>query len=412
MADIEIRPVAFEERRAAIDALRAALLDQPIADEGFDGGHDSWEDSDALAAWDGGRCVGNAAAFRLRMTVPGGARPATAGVTRVGVLPTHTRRGLLRRMMERLLREANERGQVIAALLASEAPIYGRFGYGLATDDVAVQVTTATARPLRGEPVGGSIRTVARADLDAVIPDLYDRCAQRRAGMVTRAPWIWRSELTNVENPAAEHPNRGEFVAVHTDENGVDDGYVRYQVGWDDEFGEVPRASGVVHDLVGTTPTAERALWAYLLDVDLVRTWTAEKRPANDPIRRAFHDLRAYATKRRIDELWVRLLDVDAALGARAYGPAAGAVVVAIDDPMFEHNRGTWRISADGAARTDEPADVAVDIATASAAYLGGVPWRDLADSGEVRGEVDRGTLDRLDALFAVHPTPFCGTDF
>ncbi len=412
MGEIEIRPVAVGERRAATDTVRAALLAPPTADEVFERRQASWDDSDALAAWDGDRCVGHVAAFRFETTVPGGARLPTGGVTRVGVLPTHTRRGLLRRMLERLLREAHERGQVLASLRASEAPIYGRFGFGLAGEAVDTLITTATARPLRGAPFAGSVRVLRRDELHATIPPLYERCAQRRVGMIGRAPWYWEIELEKVAQPSAQdHDARAREVAVHSDDDGVDDAYVHYEVGWDDGFAENPRASGKVHELFAIDAEAERAMWAFVLGIDLTSTWQARARPTGDPIRRSFHDVRAYEPKQHWDEQWLRLLDVDAALAARTYRPAPGAVVVEVADPLLHHNTGRWAISAAGAVRTDERADVLVDVNTISAAYLGGVPWTDLAASGEIAA-ADPEVLAVLDTLFAVRPTPFCGTDF
>ena len=199
---------------------------------------------------------------------------------------------------------------------------------------------------------------------------------------------------------------------VHRDADGVADAYAIYQAGWDDGFAENPSASGRLRELFAVDAEAERAVWRYLLDIDLVRRWRLDRRPVDDPIRRAFHDGRAYDTRQRLDELWLRLLDVDAALTARSYGPAAGSAVIEVTDPSFPSNDGRWRFSADGAERTDAPADLTADVATLSAAFLGGVAWSGLAASGELAGTVDRDVLDRLDALFAVRPAPFCGTDF
>ena len=158
MNEIDIRPVEEHEHRAAADAFRAALLSGAASDELTASGQASWSDGDWLGAWDGDRCVGNLGAFRFETTIPGGARVPTAGYSRVGVLPTHTRQGLLTQLMQRSLREAQERGQVLASLRASEAPIYGRYGYGLAGDFVAAHITSERARPLRGARATGSMR--------------------------------------------------------------------------------------------------------------------------------------------------------------------------------------------------------------------------------------------------------------
>ena len=412
MSSIEIRPVADEERRAVSDVVRGALLGQPIDDDLLRQREALWDLSDGVAAWDGARCVGHVAAFRFRMTLPGGERVATAGYTGVGVAATHTRRGVLRQMMERSMRDARDRGQVVAILRASETPIYGRFGFGHASDDVAATVTTAIARPLRAEPAAGSMHVVERAELYETIPELYDRCAASRVGMVDRERPFWDLDLEPIARPTSDRGAPAEVAVVHRDADGVADAYAIYQAGWDDGFAENPSASGRLRELFAVDAEAERAVWRYLLDIDLVRRWRLDRRPVDDPIRRAFHDGRAYDTRQRLDELWLRLLDVDAALTARSYGPAAGSAVIEVTDPSFPSNDGRWRFSADGAERTDAPADLTADVATLSAAFLGGVAWSGLAASGELAGTVDRDVLDRLDALFAVRPAPFCGTDF
>lgn len=411
MPSIEIRPVVDGEWTAISNTIRAALLGQPVTDDLTEKRRGSWEESDGLAAWEGERCVGHVAAFRFVTTVPGGARLPTAGYTRVGVLPTHTRRGLLRTMMEQTMRDAHDRGQVLASLRASEATIYGRFGFGLGGDSTVATITTATALPLRTDPVGGSVRLLDRDELHEVVAPLYDRCAARGVGMIDRPAWVWGIEFERVAEPTEDNQVRGRHVAVHTDEGGVDDAYAHYEVGWDDGFGELPRASGRIHELFATSPEAERAMWEYILGIDLIGTWRVE-RPVDDPFRRTLADVRAYAVELRWDEQWIRLIDVDAALRARTYAPASGSVVVGVTDPLLDHNAGRWRVSADGAERTDADADVTVDIATISSAYLGGVSWSVLAASGEVAGDVDPSVVATLDTLFTVHPSPFCGTEF
>jgi predicted acetyltransferase len=151
-------------------------------------------------------------------------------------------------------------------------------------------------------------------------------------------------------------------------------------------------------------------LWRYLLDIDLVVEWETEARPVDEPVRRAMHDSRAYETRQRIDDQWVRILDVDAALDARTYGPVDSRVGIGIHDPLFADNCATWKVSSAGSARSDGPADVTVDITALSAAYLGAVSWQDLASIGAVDASDD--VVRRLDALFAVRPSPFCGTGY
>ena len=410
MSEYEFRPVAVDERRAAIDTFRTALLSGAVNDETFAAGQASWDESDSLAAWDGAECVGVVAAFRFDSTVPGGARVPTAGVTRVGVLPTHTRRGLLTQLMHRLLRESHERGNVLATLHASETPIYRRFGFGLGTDGVAAVVTTRLAKPWRTAPLPGSMRLLPYTDVLDVVAPLYERVARWRAGSISRPAWMWQRILKDASQPTAEPYGKGSFVAVHTDESGTDDGYVFYDVDWDETFAKNPTGTGKVRDLWGGSPDVELELWRYLLDVDLITTWKSEPRPVDEPVRRAMHDSRAYEAVQRFDDQWIRILDVDAALCARTYGPVDSAVTIGVHDPMFPTNTGTWAISAAGAEHTDQPADIEVDVGTLSAAYLGAVSWHDLAAIREVN--VRDALLARLDTLFATRPVPFCGTGY
>ena len=410
MPEFDIRPVSVDERRSATDTLRAALLSGPVNDERFAQSQASWDDSDAFAAWDGDVCAGNVAAFRFDSTVPGGAKVATAGVTRVGVLPTHTRQGVLTRLMHRLLVESRERGNVLATLHATETSIYRRFGFGLATDSIGAQITTRSAKPWRTSPLPGSMRLLPYTEVMNVVPDLYDHVARWRVGSISRPGWWWARTLKEASEPVEAQFGKGSFVAVHSEADGNDDGFVYYEVDWDESFASNPVGAGKVHDLWGASPEVEVELWRYLLDVDLVVTWQAAVRPTDEPVRRAMHDARAYEARQRLDDQWVRILDVDGALSTRTYGPVDSTVVIAVDDPMFADNCGSWLLSAAGAVRTTAPADVAVGIETLSAAYLGAVSWTDLAAIGGVTAS--RELLGRLDALFAVRPTPFCGTGY
>jgi predicted acetyltransferase len=185
---------------------------------------------------------------------------------------------------------------------------------------------------------------------------------------------------------------------------------VYYDVDWDEAFGTNPVGKGKVRDLWGSSPAVELELWRYLIDIDLIVSWEAGVRPVDEPIRRAMHDSRAYETRQRMDDQWVRILDVDAAMSERTYGPVNSAVVIGVHDPMFAANCATWTVSGAGSSRTDGPADVIVDVATLSAAYLGAVSWNDLASCGAVDSSED--VIRGLDALFAVRPTPFCGTGY
>ncbi len=401
---VDIRPTAPHELRQACDTMRAALLTGPVSDDDWARAEDGWHDDGhlSLTAWDGQRCVGHAGAFWFDTVVPGGTRLGTAGVTRVGVLPTHTRQGVLSRMMRSLLTEARERGSALASLRASEAVIYGRFGYGCAGESVSAQIDVRRCRPVRGA-ASGSVRQLARSEVLDVVPAIYERVATR-PGVISRPSFIWRRYLED-----ALVGDKASFVIVHTSPDGVDDGFAHYTVKWDEQQYAETTGKGEVHDVFGASPAVELALWQFLLGIDLVRTYDVEERPLDDPLRGAVHDVRAYAIRAVYDEQWLRLLDVGTALAARSYRPA-DAVRVAVTDPWFGDNDGVYEIDAGGARRTDASPDLTVDIATLSAAYLGSTSWHSLASVGRVSG--DAAAVARADDLFAHRPLAWCGSFF
>lgn len=402
---IEIRPTRPDDYRAVADTVSSALLFPPPDAETFERALVSWDEMrSTFSAWEGGRCVGHAGQFLIETTVPGGARLSTGAVSRVGVLPTHRRLGLASKLMHALVEDATARGLALMSLRASEAVIYHRFGFGVAGEYTEAKVTSRRARPLSGASSGGRFRLLAAGELLDVVPPLYERVAHRRPGIVTRPRSWWNRYLRE-----AIEQSKAAFVVVHTGEDG-DDGYAHYDVGWNEDA-EARGGKGTVHEVCAATDAVELALWQYLLDIDLVLEWSSDERPVDDLVRLACRDPRAYSTVRVDDEQWLRLVDVDAALSARAYGRASGGVTIAVRDPLIEPNNGTWRVAPDGAERIDGAADLTVAIETLSAAYLGGTPWWALAGTGAVDVS-DTSAVARADALFASRPLPFSGSYF
>ena len=402
--DLDVRPCAPHELRAAADTMRIALLNSVTADDEWEKWKYGWEeDHTAIAAWDGDRCVGHAGAFHLRTSVPGGAWLPSAGVTRVGVLPTHTRRGVLSRMMRRLLDERRAAGDVLASLRASEAVIYGRFGFGLAGEAVGVVVDPRRMRGVTGA-APGSFRLLARGEILDVVPDLYRRMGHR-PGALTRPRMFWARIFEHLLDGS-----KAESVVVHVGVDGTIDGYVHYGLAWEEGFATELLGHGRLYDLFGADPSVELALWDFVSRISLVRTFEVDNRPVDDLVLLAVPDVRAYAVKERWDEQWLRVLDVEAALLARTYGEGA-PVAIAVSDPWYPDNGGTYLVGDDGVERTSGPAELVAPIDAFSAAYMGSVAWRDLVAAGRVRAEV-RSAAARADALFAHHPTSWSGTFF
>ncbi len=371
-----------------------------------------WEPERSLGVVEDGLWVAVTGAFTFELTVPGGAVVPAAGITMVGVLTTHRRRGLLRTLMERQLDDVAAAGEPVAVLTASESSIYGRFGYGLAASSCRLDlesVRTDLAHPSRA---GGRCRLVRRDDALEPLTAAYEACRRLRPGAVTRSRAWWTRLLAD---PTSE---RGGASAmhwlVHEDGDGRPDGFCTYRVkeAWPDRVSD-----GVVfvHDLVGADGEVEAALWEHVLSVDLTNWVKAMNRPVDDPIRWRVADPRRVRTREVTDWLWARLLDVPAALSARSWA-APGTLVVEVVDDVRPASGGRFRIEAgeDGTGTCEDTGTaphLTLTQTDLGALYLGGVAPSTLAAAGRIEVH-DAGALARADALFATHPAPFCTTMF
>ena len=407
----EIRATAPEDRRRVADLVSRALLHAPPDDDAFEKSLPSWDNSDSLSAWDDDEVIGHVGSYRFDTLVPGGAWLPTAGLSRVGVSTTAKRRGLATVLMNQMLREAAERGQVLSSLRASEAVIYRRFGFGVAGNAADIRFTPRLAGPISGV-APGSMRVLKPGEVLDVVRPLYERIA-RRPGTLRRPDWMWERYY----EAAIATGGEAEYVAVHAAPDGTDDGLVHYQIKWDESSSfDTTVGIGEIADLAGENPAVDLALWSFIADVDLVPTWTSNERPLDDVVRLAIPNQRAFTlTNGGWDEQWLRLLDVDAALTARTYGPAGGGMTIALDDELLPANTGTWAIESGGAVRlggvNPESADLITDVATLAAAYLGGFRWSALAGAGRVQVNTPT-ALPVADALFLTPELPFCGSFF
>ncbi|HYT25930.1 MAG TPA: GNAT family N-acetyltransferase, partial [Actinomycetota bacterium] len=357
-----------------------------------------------LVASEGRQIVGTAGVFSLRMTTPGGGDVPTAGVTRVSVAPTHRRQGLLRALMRRQLDDVHARGEPLAALYASQAPIYGRFGYGVGTWHSHLVIPRARSA-FRDPPGGGRVRFLEAAAALEALPDVYERIRREQPGAVTRSQAYWQARLTDPPDPRQD---RGPlWFLLHEGDRGPD-GFAVYQVQarWQQED---PNGTLFVIDLLGANPVATAALWRFCLDVDLMARVEAAARPAEDPVRHLLADTRA-ARVTVYDGLWVRLVDVGAALGCRSYA-AAGPLTIEVRDDFCPWNAGRWCLEGGECRRSDADPDLVLDVADLAAVYLGGERWATLAAAGRVE-ERAPGSLKRADAIFASSPAPWCPTHF
>jgi len=372
----------------------------------------------SLAALDGDAIVGTTAAYSFQLTVPGGIT-AAGGVTFVSVLPSHRRRGILSAMMRHQLADIAARGEAIAALYASEAGIYGRYGYGSASGQLRLTIRRGDGalRPATAGPGPGhgpvQLRGAEPSELRTELAKVYDSVVPRRPGMIARDERWWQAIL---DDP--EFVRRGmspQKCLLAGDASGPR-GYALYRTrpDWDEDG--LPYGGLSVRELVATDAAATAALWADLLTRDLIGEVVARNRPVDDPLLDLLADrrrARAYLT----DGLWIRLIDVGAALRQRRYSSVAD-VVIEVTDELLPANAGRWRLQCPGPGggaasceRTTAAADVVLPVAALGAGYLGGTRLGALAAAGLVSERKD-GTLARLSAAMYSDPAPWCPSTF
>jgi predicted acetyltransferase len=400
MSDFEIRTLRDDEIRGASDLFRASLHVPPSEDADWERAARAYQPGRTIGAFDAG-LIGTARSFDAELTVPGGARLPMAGVTGVAVRADRTRRGVLRALMAAQLADFTARGVVFASLLASEARIYGRFGYGLALRHRSYSVDRHRARLSPAAPVDGEVRLLELDEALEVCPGVYERLVGR-PGKISRPEVMWRL----YENHARRSTQPVRAI-VHHGPDGPD-GFATYFV----EGLQAHPWTKNLHlvDMFTGTPAAFAGLWRFLLGIDLVDRIVAEARPLDEPIELILEDHRLSTVDRVGDEHWIRLVDVPAALAAREYG-TAGPVVVEVDDPLLPANSGTYRLGPGGAERTGEPAALRLDVTTLAMAYFG--TWRPSALAGAGRiGVRDPDALANADVLFGTRVAAWSGTHF
>lgn len=350
-----------------------------------------------------GQIVGTAGIFTRDLAVPGAVIPA-AHVTGVSVAATHTRKGLLRRMMTGQLSTAPE---AIAVLWASEGRIYQRFGYGLASHNVTIRADRRELSIPGTVGVGtGTLRAAVPSEVLKELSEVYSRVLADRPG------WSSRDELWWAHLTSDPEKHRDGFTAtravLYENADGVVEGYTRYRVRseWDDNG---PKGEVNVVELVAATPDAAAALWRFLLGVDLTRTLVKGLSSADEPIFHLVDEPRRLGGKVG-DGLWVRIVDLPRALTSRRYA-APVDVVLDVTDALLPANAGRWRlrVGAGGAlvncSPTDAPADLTCDVTDLGAAYLGGTKLGALAATGRVQ-EHRPGAVAAASTAFGWHVTP------
>ncbi|MGC5020637.1 GNAT family N-acetyltransferase [Micromonospora sp. DT47] len=358
----------------------------------------------ALLVRDGGALVAHAAAYTRALSVPGATVPA-AHVTAVAVAATHRRRGLLTTLMRHQLREIHDAGrEPVAVLWASEGRIYPRFGYGLAAQRLTMDCAATTELRLP-EPASaaGTLRLDQPAACQLELARLYDRLRPDRPGWSSRDERWWRYVLSD---PAGQRGGAtARRVLRHDGPDGLD-GYALFRTAQDwDAAG--PKGQVRVDEVVAATPEAYLAIWRTLLSIDLTRRLSYFRGTVDEPLLRLVDEPRRLGAQ-LVDALWVRVVDVPAALAARRYATAVD-VVIEVADPLLPENTGRWRLTGgpEGATclRTDDIAELACDVRCLGELYLGGAGLTALAAAGRVR-ELRPGALAAAGPAFGWHRAP------
>lgn len=353
-------------------------------------------------AWEDGRAVGGAGAYPVELSLPGGRSVASAGVTVVGVAPTHRRRGILTAMMRAQLDDVQARGEAVAWLWASEGPIYGRFGYGLASVSAEIDLVRERTAFADLRPVWGRARAIDQDEALARIPPLYDRVRAQHAGMVGRSRAWW--EVRRLSDHPMRRGNAGPLQRVLIEREGEAVGYALYRIRQQIEH-HVTAGSLIVVEAMGIDPEAIRTAWRFLLDMDWVARIRADCLPVDHPLQLLLAEPRRLEM-RLADGVWVRLVDVAAALSARAYGTDE-ALVIEVVDAFCPWNSGRFRLADGRARRTDQAAELQLAVDALGSAYLGGFSFHRLHEAGRVQERVP-GALARADRLFRTERAPWC----
>ncbi len=395
------RPDEFE----AFQAVESAAFGYVPSAEGLAARRLRWDPSRTFTVADGDQLVASSDIAPFQMTVPGGGALGMAGVTSVGVRPTHRRRGLLTAMMRALLDDAREHNEPLAGLYASESIIYGRFGYGLAIEQQWFEIDRNFGTFASAPSTPGAVRMVEAGDARAYAEGVWERAVPLRPGMTARTATQWTYRF-------GTQGNQAQFFALYEDD-GRCDGFVSYSIRNVDRPDGIPAGEVHIVELVAVTDAANAALWRYLLSLDLtqtVKTTYRSARAMDDPLPLMLADPRRLQRRPR-DGVWLRVVDAEAALRARRYN-VAGQLVIEVQDEFCPWNAGRYEITCEAHSPaevrvTGASPDLVLPAASLAAIYLGGTKPSALARAGRAE-ERTPGALLLADAMFGWDIAPWC----
>jgi predicted acetyltransferase len=378
--------------------------------EHLEAGRQIFEADRSLAVFDHGQIVGTAGIFSYELTVPGGASLPTAGVTMVSVKPTHRRQGILSAVMHRQLSDVRARGEAVAILWASESGIYGRFGYGVATQQELLKIPREYSVLRRDVPAGsGRVRLMGADEAKVALPAVHDVIRRLTPGAVGRSEKWWEVRIFR------DHPDyRGGFGSNNYlvyEEDGLVCGYLTYRRKGDFEDW-IPNGQVMVSECFAESAEAYAALWQYVLSLDLVKTTEYGNASADEPLLWMLGDARR-TERKRLDGIWLRVVDIEKALSARSYG-AEGRLVFEVRDGFLEGASGRFELEGgpEGGVcrRTESTPTLVLGAEELASLYLGGGNAGALWRAGRIQG--DEQAIAVAEGIFRWHVTPHCQEHF
>lgn len=405
--DLEIRPVAEDELGEYVSVLELAA-GRRMTGDALAEARDYYELERTLAAFERGCLVGGLASDALELTVPGGTAVPAARITLTGVLPTHRRQGVSTELNRRQLRWLRDHGEPLAVFTTTGAGFYRRVGYSPATQ--AAEVEIETARQLLETAIAqpGTVRVVGEEERDRLLPEIFERHRPRQPGQISRPASFWRAWFRDFDRYRKGEP--GDRFAAVAGEAG---GYLTYRLRPGDPRDQ-PVSTLVIEDLVAVTDEARASLWAFCLEFAQAQKVVAHNLPVDEPLTWMLADPRLLRIRKVREFVWLRLVDLPAALTARAYA-RSGTLVLEVADTTLPENAGRFLLETDGEAasctRGQGQPELELDVADLAAVYLGGATFATLARAGRVR-ERSAGAIARADALFASRPAPWTVSDW
>jgi len=330
------------------------------------------------------------------------------GVSAVGTRPEYRRQGLMGRIMRQAIAEMRDRGQFVAALWASQAAIYQRYGFALATHNMHYTWDPADIHFTAAAPSEGTCQRYRPEDGMTIIRQVYTRFVEQRMLPLQRSDVLWTRAVLST-NPA----NGPNHIVVYTNAADEPQGYMVYTL----RRGKVAHASRpqelVIRDVGWLTPEAYLALWNFIAKHDLVGRVHVRRLPVDDPTPVFVQEPRLLHAELH-EGIWLRLTDVVGALEARGYAAAGRLIIEVGGDDIADWNNRVVQVETDGVTTQVTPSsrmpEIRLGIAALAALYSGKRTAYTLANWGLLRG--DAPAIATASQLFQPRYAPHCPDHF